>query len=97
MAHKRLSKQMNHKIIHIKKRLFNLDKNVSDISIQDNKDIKEIKNFKKTRNKNKSNFFKENNIKSIYRIKRVSIDNSIIPEINKNIIINSLLREKLFQ
>ena len=97
IVHKRLSKQMNHKIIHIKKNLFNLDKKLLNNSIQDNKDVKEITNFKESRNKNKSNFFKENNIKSIYRIKRVSIDNSIIPEINKNIIFNSLLREKLFQ
>ena len=86
---------MNHKIIHIKKGIFDLNKNILNISSGD-KEEQENKDTKKIKNKNKKNFFKENNIKSIFRIKRVTIDNSSLPEINENLIFNPLLREKLF-
>ena len=85
IINKLLSKKMKHKIINIKNGLFNLDKNKLNISLQ------EIKN---NENNEKSN--KDNNIKSVLKIKKLSIDNNSIPEINKNIIFNPLLRQKLF-
>ena len=94
-VNKILSKNLNHKIIHIKKGIFDLNKNILNISSGD-KEEQENKDTKKIKNKNKKNFFKENNIKSIFRIKRVTIDNSSLPEINENLIFNPLLREKLF-
>ena len=45
----------------------------------------------------KNNYFKPNNIKPIIKIKKITIDNEYKPEINKNVILNLLLREKLFQ
>jgi len=85
IINKLLSKKVKHKIINIKNGLFNLNKNKLNISIQ------EIKN---NENNEKSN--KDNNIKSVLKIKKLSIDNNNIPEINKNIIFNPLLRQKLF-
>ena len=84
-----LTKKMKHRIINIKNGIFNLNKNKLNISIQDNKDDK---NNEKLQN----NFFQENNIKSIIKIKKLTIDNNSHPEINKNIIFNPFLRQKLF-
>ena len=84
IINKILTKKMSHKAIHIRKGNINLNKNK--LSISSNNENKKIKN----------DFFNSNNIKSILRIKKISIGHSCIPEINKNIILNSLLREKLF-
>ena len=81
---------MKHKIINIKNGIFNLNKNKLNISIQDNKDNKNTEKLQ-------YNFEKDNNnIKSIIKVKKLTIDNNSHHEINKNIIFNPFLRQKLF-
>ena len=73
---------MKHKIINIKSGI--------NISKKDNKDNQNLEKLQ-------YNFYKDNNnIKSLIKIKKLTIDNNSHPEINKNIIFNPFLRQKLF-
>ena len=91
-----ISKKMKQKTIHIKKGIFNLNKNKLNISIIENQDNKEKKEILK------NNFFKDNKVKNInfksilLRFKNILIDNKNNPEINQNGIFNPLIRENLF-
>ena len=90
MMNKILASNLKYKNINIKNGIFNLNKNKLNISFKDNQ-----KN--KMNRLSKNNYFKPNNIKPIIKIKKITIDNEYKPEINKNVILNLLLREKLFQ
>lgn len=74
--------KVKHKVIYIKNGIFSLYKNKLNTSILDNKNKEKIKN----------DFFKVINIKSIYRIKKMSQGNNGTHDINKNITINPLLK-----
>ena len=79
---------MKQKTIHIKKGIFNLNKNKLNISIIENQDNKEKKEILK------NNFFKDNKVKNInfksilLRFKNILIDNKNNPEINQIAIFN---------
>ena len=83
-----LNTKKKSKINNIKNGIFSLNKNKLNISIQ------EIK--KKKNNEKNDNFNKDNNIKSMINIKKWTIDNNSTPDLNKKIIFNPLLRQKLF-
>ena len=88
ILNKIISKKMKHKSIHIRNVIFNLDKNKLNYSI--------IKNKDNTNNEKQKKIFKSDNIKSILKLKKISINNKSNPEINKNDIFNQIIREKHF-